>query len=555
MVSEYQFYTNQGINNGYSVQDKRYLFYKGVKADGRSVSEYMRDYYLTLLGDNLLTASKSLNDAMTQWMLSKGATSLSNGLQQLWDGVISFVLPQVMGVLETASGGGSSATITLTYPTGILHDEQLLAISAFQTQGTDTLNNIFWSHGIDPVGGDDVNTRYCQWNARPSPNTDGYVAANSSFNRNVGARRSGMILRLRDCDISNVLTGTWGTGAATSTTVVAPSITVPTDNSLALLIARGEATAGVDLNLASTPAGWTLVKTVISEVGTGTSRTGLHVFSKAMPTAGVIAAPTVTFLGAASNPSAYMIALPPAKAVWTVSKVLAKLPFFAHRGGSSDYPEMSMKAYDECVKEGIIGLEVSLSRSSDGVWFGHHDQYLDRVALGTGTTTLDYTTMTWAQIQAYGINFGQPGGQTAPFMRAIDLFTKYPNNIYMVDPKYGYPTYTTEFLNMIDTYLGPTKAIIKYFGTATALATAAHARGYLLWGYYYETDYAGGVVASNQANWDILGMEHIAAQATWTSMLAFGKQVLAHIPASATQYNSVVIKGAQGGMVSKIIGI
>ena len=58
----------------------------------------------------------------------------------------------------------------------------------------------------------------------------------------------------------------------------------------------------------------------------------------------------------------------------SVQDMLTQPEFYsAHRGGSADDPEMTMQAYRNSAKRGYGALEISLARSSDGIWFGLHD--------------------------------------------------------------------------------------------------------------------------------------------------------------------------------------
>lgn len=57
--------------------------------------------------------------------------------------------------------------------------------------------------------------------------------------------------------------------------------------------------------------------------------------------------------------------------------------YVAHRGGSREWPEMSLHAYTQAGFWGVGALEVSLARTSDGVWFGLHDADINRTS---GTT-------------------------------------------------------------------------------------------------------------------------------------------------------------------------
>ena len=56
------------------------------------------------------------------------------------------------------------------------------------------------------------------------------------------------------------------------------------------------------------------------------------------------------------------------------------MKIYAHRGASQDFPEMTMAAYEEAVKQGTDGFECDLRLSKDGVAVLWHDTDLQRCA-------------------------------------------------------------------------------------------------------------------------------------------------------------------------------
>src|SRR5690606_20228160 len=117
----------------------------------------------------------------------------------------------------------------------------------------------------------------------------------------------------------------------------------------------------------------------------------------------------------------------------SIDEMLGTDPFYvAHRGGSVDWDEMTLRAYTNSVAWGAKALEVSVARTSDGVYFGLHDEYLDRTSLGNPSgTTLNPKTLTWAQVQSYDV-FGRE-----PYMRLEELTELYgDSHILFIDPKY-----------------------------------------------------------------------------------------------------------------------
>lgn len=242
----------------------------------------------------------------------------------------------------------------------------------------------------------------------------------------------------------------------------------------------------------------------------------------------------------------------------SVTAMLAEDVFWmAHRGGSRDFPEMSRHAYGQAALYGYGMLEISLARTSDGVWFGLHDESIDRTSgVVTGKTAAQ---MTWAEVQQYSIlgntainNQTQPA---RPYMLLAELIVLYgQTHVLMVDPKYATVSQRTELLNMLDAEVGATERfVMKGFHTAASWAQAALARGYQTWGYYYEADVPQ--LPTTQGNWTILGMEYIAPQASWDAVKAYGKPVIGHICRNTADVDMALAKGADGIQVSGILNV
>lgn len=241
----------------------------------------------------------------------------------------------------------------------------------------------------------------------------------------------------------------------------------------------------------------------------------------------------------------------------TVSDMLAATPFYvAHRGGSRSYPEMSLHAYTQSIVNGYRALELSLARTSDGVWFGLHDTTLDRTSGVTGVTA---SAITWAQVQTYNIlgsmAADNPSQPNRPYMRWEEIIAAYyPSHIIFVDPKVAL-SYRAELLTMMDALPGTPQdhLVAKYYGVEggagnTGWAKDAADHGYERWGYFYQADAAN--FATYQGRWTILGMDYNADQTTWNSILSYGKPVIGHICPDAAAVSTALTKGASGLMVS-----
>src|SRR5690606_41774518 len=80
---------------------------------------------------------------------------------------------------------------------------------------------------------------------------------------------------------------------------------------------------------------------------------------------------------------AEILGLPESAQSYTVSQMDADFTagstvYWAHRGGSANWPEMTMRAYTNAIFWGCPVIEVSCYVTSDDVFVGLHDSTLDR---------------------------------------------------------------------------------------------------------------------------------------------------------------------------------
>lgn len=225
--------------------------------------------------------------------------------------------------------------------------------------------------------------------------------------------------------------------------------------------------------------------------------------------------------------------------------------YSAHRGGSIEYPEMSLRAYTQAAVEGFGCLELSLARTSDGVLIGCHDATLDRV-VGEPGANLVVADMTWAQVQGYMIQppAEHPERPAQPFMRIEELIDAYgPSHVIMVDPKTVPSANYPDLLDIMDAGGGPSRWLGKWVGSNATWSTALHDRGYQAWGAYYDTD-DQQMVTDTQGQWDLLGFNFGASVSDWGFITSFGKPVYAHVCPTQLSVDTGVSKGAVGAQVS-----
>lgn len=506
--------------------------------------------------------------------------------------------PTIVGVATTYQTAAAVTSFTINKPSGIQDGDLLvMALSGQSPTATGDFALSGWSRvSAAFVGG--TSNRLTGFYALPVPTASALTQNNFTFTATDSASGGRVVAEMfivRGADLASTIIGISPYGTVASQTITVQPPTPATTKNLLLTTYNAQFTSAIDYTIASGPSGMTQHIYLPSSTA-AQSRTILAVYQQDIE-AGAPGAKALTWTGAQSQTSGVAIIIralgepdpnagiavkytsapdtlstahlyytsttdtistpaevrPFPSGYATVSSMLATSPFYAaHRGGSADWPEMSLHAYTQSGFWGVGALEVSLGRSSDGVWFGLHDDTLDRTS---GTTGFTASAHTWAEIQAYQITASgttNPAQPTRPYMRWEELMDAYyDSHVIFVDPKAA-TGYVSEILDKMDTMPGtPTdKFVAKYYGVSSTWVNAAKARGYKSWGYFYQIDSAN--FAAYQGRWDILGMDYTADAATWTTMLSYGKPVIGHIIPSSSAASTAFGYGAAGLMVSGV---
>lgn len=215
---------------------------------------------------------------------------------------------------------------------------------------------------------------------------------------------------------------------------------------------------------------------------------------------------------------------------------------WAHRGDSASKPEMSEYSYDRACTRGYGAIEFSAHRSSDGVWFGLHDNTLARTSEDAALTT-DVTTMTWAAIQGY-LNSFNGSGTARAYYKLDDFLQKYANHILIIDNKVG-AFHTSELLPKLLTVTNAVNRIImKHDGSITINRfQESQAAGFKTAGYWYAATYAS-ILPAKAPYTDYIGMEYSATQTVWDDVKTYGKKTWAHVCPNQTTYATAMTRGA-----------
>lgn len=216
--------------------------------------------------------------------------------------------------------------------------------------------------------------------------------------------------------------------------------------------------------------------------------------------------------------------------------------YVAHRGGDANWTEGTAYAYGRAAAwNPRLALEVAVWRSSDGVWVVSEQRNTGRLF----DADRDIPSTPWSVLSTLRTRVGH-----RPMTRLReDLLDVYGRTrILFIDNKED--LHVSEFLDLLDSYAGRTRYVVKSNWSADRTAAAAHRRGYLTWGYYYAKDMPH--FAATQRRFDLLGLEYSASSEDFRVMEATGKPVIAHIVAAPDQARGALEKGASGLMVADV---
>lgn len=505
--------------------------------------------------------------------------------------------PAFVGTPTSATGtagGGGGPTITLDTPAGAAVGETLLAVLTLQpANDTDWDPPSGWTR-IGPAHLNDNAVRTQTFFILPLST----APANSyQFTRpGPGGRIHGFMVRVQNLDTNDPVVDTSGpTGLLVTGNTISsdPIDSTEADCLMVLGYMSNYASPASDVTLSSGPDGMT--EAYYGYTGdVGGAKTPVGVYTQDVDIESVAAKTIITNADCAQRAVRILIlrggdpveadtktiqvyngsSTEEAKAWWyngadlvsisdilalphgerfTIADMLNEDPFYwAHRGGSANFLEFTMRAFTNSVWHGAKCLEISLQRSSDGVWVMHHDATTTRM---TGQNHTIAST-SWATLSG----LTQSGnGFTGPIERFDDfLQSDYARSLVIVVEDKTYAN-TAALLDLIESYFPRAEAvqrfIIKsYGGGGTSHTTEPINRGYVQWGYFYDTDSPGSVPAK-MALYDILGLNHDADQTHWDDMLATGKRVVGHIINNSTQANNALSKGASGLQVGNVLSV
>jgi hypothetical protein len=515
------------------------------------------------------------------WGIQVGITSSNPGSSE---GEITVVNTTTGGT----TGTGTSTNLVLNVPAGLQNGDWLIVAARSQiSTGASDFSCSGWSRVGPAWPGSSASARVVGFFAHRVDDAGGEPASYTFERSGAATRNIGTMIAVRGLPPTDYLdaavTDYYGT------TVVGgkqtESLTVTAENALQLFLGSAEFTATNSQIPSGTPGGFTEIALATTDTDTGISRTAVW-FGQKDTTLGGTGTSSITW-GSPIDPVAQSIVIRPATSVpdsyeltvydgstevpatvwvydgvdelpvqdvlglpwhsFTVSEMEddvanARDTYWAHRGGSLDWSEMSMRAYTNAVFHGAKTLEISVHRSSDGVWIMSHDADLTRV---TATT---HTIISTPSSTMLGLPIDTPttGGVIG---RIEDVLDAYKDMLLIVDNKPG--SWQTEFFDLLKAHV-PNWAehiIIKIDGGASiSRFQNAQAAGFKTAAYWYHTSNWGvGGVPDKIAYVDYPGLNYDADVSYWNDLLALSgsKPIWGHVLPNQTAKNTAKTKGAK----------
>lgn len=238
-----------------------------------------------------------------------------------------------------------------------------------------------------------------------------------------------------------------------------------------------------------------------------------------------------------------------------VQKWISTQPLYAaHRGGSADWPQSTMFAYDQAAAwNKDLALEVSIWPSSDGHWWVNHDDTLGTT--GQWNSSAQITTSTDAVLKNVATTVG--GYPLLPLVPIAgvstpDLLSKYGGKrVIIIDNKGSLDV--SGLISILNANGGPAWYVSKSYYTSVAWAGGMRTAGYYTLGYYYDADTPQ--IASTQSKFDVLMEDYTATTASWNTILSYPQPVMAHIVPDAAAKATAISKGAEGFMASGVMEV
>lgn len=454
------------------------------------------------------------------------------GAEASQNSLASFALPSVSptnagGLLLAFAYWNNSSTTQSTYtPDAAMTDgEQVKSPATGNTSGIDVSYQQLGSAGA-------TGTRTVSMSPTGASNGGFMLVVKAKTGSSYSATADAAASASTTANGSNTVAGAAAQGASVSTgaaaqltTAVQAAATVSVSTTADAVLGGGLSAAAIVPVTTSADADRTVAASAAQTVSVVTTASASRIVN-------VQAAQTVTVATTASTQTA-------------VDRWIASRPLYAaHRGGSADWVEHTMNAYDRASAwNRDLALEVSVWKTSDNVWVCSHDQSTLRV-FGVDH---DITATAWSTLAGLTTTVGG-----FPILRLDTLLAKYGGKrVIVIDDKGSQDP--AGLIALLGSYGGVGWYIGKSYYTAAAWPAAMRSAGHRTLGYYYDADAAQ--IASTQSKFDVLMEDQSASSTSWATILAYPQPVMAHIIATSSQKTAAAALGAEGYMASGVMEV
>lgn len=580
---DYPFTTGSGWTN--------WLYVPDVASPDATNIEQIRIGYKNMLGMGMTgnvfdTYQNSQNN--NGWGIQIGITPPGSGP----------TVPGTITVVSHTTGGtsesGTSTSLTIDVPSGIEDGDWLVVAARSQTQsGASDFTCAGWTRVGPSWPGSSAEARVVGFYVHRVTDAAGEPTSYTFTRTSAATRNIGVMMALRGMPETGFLnvavTDYYGTNISGGKQT--ESLDVTAENCLQLFLGGAEFTSPNNHVPSATPSGFTELELATTSANTGISRTALWVGYREVDQ-GATGTSDITW-GSAINPVAQSVVFEPApvgsgthevevwdgsnrvvSTVWVydgvdelpVQDILAlpwrgytitqmeqdinegRTVYWAHRGGSVNFSEMTLRAYTNAFWHGVKVLEYSARRTSDGVWVGMHDSTVDRTTALSGTVA----SFTWADLD--GVPVDTPVADGGTVSRLEQFLELYPDFVLICDNKQN--TNQSEFLNLLKQVPDwQDHVIVKLDGHFTpSMAAAAKAEGFKTCAYFYD-DEVDTFLPAIVDNVDYIGLNYDALQVNWDTALSYGKPVWGHVLPNMGAATTALGKGAHILQCGDVLGI
>lgn len=239
-----------------------------------------------------------------------------------------------------------------------------------------------------------------------------------------------------------------------------------------------------------------------------------------------------------------------------IADLLSVWPFHvAHRGGSANWPEMTLAAYDNSYRNGMRALEISLHRSADGVFVCSHDDDLSRVTV----SSLSISQNSWSTLRGLKVRLTEytsapapsPSNQKTTLCRLEDVLDRYAQKcVLFIEDKTQ--QHSAALMRILKRYPGIEDRVVwKVHNSVQEAALAAgRENGLTTWGYFFAREMDKFDTMAPRFSW--LGVDYRCTAEQLTKATSLGKTTVGHIVHNPSQYQTLLEAGCNGIMLGNV---